>query len=149
MQEKELTPKQLLLLRAKIKKPFELTVDGVSMLPVLHPGDSITICAKDEYSVGDIVVFFYKNDELLVHRLLKIDKGRYFCKGDNSFRLEDVDSSALIGSVLLDADPNNTPEFISASYAVSRVFRRCGYDVEKVKTTPEYIEYKEKYLCPR
>lgn len=67
----DLTPKQLLLLRAKVKKPFELSVDGISMLPILHPDDSIKVCAKDEYTVGDILVFFYKDDSLLVHRLLK------------------------------------------------------------------------------
>lgn len=146
VKEKELTLKQLLLLRAKCQKPFKLTVEGISMLPILHPGDSITICSKDKYLVGDIVVFFYKNDEPLVHRILEINRGRYFCKGDNSFRIENVDRSALVGAVFLDADPNNTPEFIAASYAVNRIFRRCGYDVDKVKTISEYIEYKEKYL---
>ncbi len=90
---KNLYEKQLLILQSKRKQPFKLTIEGTSMLPVLHPGNCISICAKEDYIVGDILVFFYKNDTLLVHRLLKIENGRYFCKGDNSFRLEDVEKN--------------------------------------------------------
>lgn len=62
---KDLTTKQLLLLRAKIKRPYELTVDGTSMLPILSPGDRVKVCAKDDYSIGDILVFFSKEDTML------------------------------------------------------------------------------------
>ena len=142
----DLTPKQLLLLRAKVKKPFELSVDGISMLPILHPGESIKVCAKDEYTVGDILVFFYKDDSLLAHRLLKVENGRYFCKGDNAFRLEDIEKSNIVGAVMLDNDVNNTPDFIAASYSISRVFRKMAYNSEKVKLSAEYAEYARNYL---
>lgn len=142
----DLTTKQLLMLRAQIKKPFELTVDGTSMLPILHPGESIEVCTKDNYSIGDILVFFYKEDTLLVHRLLKIGNGRYFCKGDNSFRLEDIEKKDIIGAVLITSDVNNTPEFIAASYSINRIFRKCGYNAEITMTTPEYSQYADKYL---
>ena len=142
----DLTPKQLLLLRAKVKKPFELIVDGISMLPVIRPGDRIRVCVKDTYAAGDILVFFYKDNSLLVHRLLKVDNGRYFCKGDNSFRLEDIEKQNIIGAVLLDHDANNTPDFITASYSISRIFRNMAYDLEKVRSTAEYAEYTKKYL---
>ena len=141
-----LSTKKFLILRSKIKQPFELTVEGTSMLPILHPEDRIQVCAKDDYITGDILVFFYKNDILLVHRLLKIENGRYFCKGDNSFRLEDIKKDAILGVVTQVSDENNTPEFISASYSINRVFRRCGYDVAKTKLTPEYKSFLEKHL---
>ena len=83
-----LSNKEFLLLRAKIPHPFPLTVEGTSMLPILHPGDIVNVCVKENYSVGDILVFFYKEDALLVHRLLKVENGRYFCKGDHAFRLD-------------------------------------------------------------
>lgn len=142
----DLTQKQLLLLRSKVKKPFELRVDGISMLPILHPGDSIKVCAKDEYTVGDILVFFYKDDSLLVHRLLKVENGRYFCKGDNAFRLEDIEKQNIVGAVMLDHDANNTPDFITASYSMSRIFRKMGYNSDKMKSSAEYAEYAQNYL---
>ena len=142
----DLTPKQLLLLRSKVKKPFELSVDGISMLPILHPGDSVKVCAKDEYAVGDILVFFYKDDSLLVHRLLKVENGRYFCKGDNAFRLEDIEKQNIVGAVMLDHDVNNTPDFIAASYSISRIFRKMAYNSERTKLSAEYAEYARKYL---
>ena len=121
-------PIALLRLRSKIQKPFSLTVSGVSMLPVLHDGDVISVCGRDDYAVGDILVFAYKNGGILVHRLLKIENGRYFLKGDNALRLEDVSKEQIFGAVLLEEDPHRTAEFISASYQISRIFRKCGYN---------------------
>ena len=115
-------------------------------LPILHPGDSIKVCAKDEYKVGDILVFFYKDDSLLVHRLLKVENGRYFCKGDNAFRLEDIEKQNIVGAVMLDHDANNTPDFITASYSISRIFQKMGYSSDKVKSSAEYAEYVQNYL---
>ncbi len=89
MNQHDLKIQKILMFRSRIKKPFRLSVAGNSMLPILHAGDSILVCRKDIYEEGDILVFFYKQNELLVHRLLKIKNGRYFCKGDNAFRLED------------------------------------------------------------
>ena len=37
-----------------------------------------------------VIVFFYKYGELLVHRIVKISVDMISCKGDNSFRLEDL-----------------------------------------------------------
>ena len=140
------TIKSLLMLRTKINKPFELKVDGISMLPILHPGDTVKVCAKDEYTAGEILVFFYKEEALLVHRLLRIENGRYFCKGDNSFRLEDIGKDDIIGSVMLDEDANNTIDFIAKSYSMSRIFRKLAFDSEKTKSTAEYAKYTEKYI---
>lgn len=138
--------KQYLLFMSKTKKPFDLTVEGTSMLPILQPGEIINICAKDNYSVGDILVFFYKNELLIVHRLLKIEDGRYFCKGDNSFRLEDIEKQDIVGAVMIESDINNTSEFINASYSVNRIFRESGYDINITKSSRKYAEYANKYL---
>lgn len=137
---------KILLLRSKIKKPFNLIVAGISMLPILHEGDTVSVCRKDSYEIGDILVFFYKQNELLVHRLLKIEKDRYFCKGDNAFRLEDISDEQILGAVLLENDLHKTEEFINDSYRINRIFRSYKYNIELTKQDPEYRLYQNKYL---
>lgn len=135
-----------LFLYSKLKKTFELRISGTSMKPILHEGDTITVCRKDKYMIGDIIVFLYKNNNLLVHRLLKIQNGRYFCKGDNSFRLEDIYIEHIVGAVILEFDRNNTFEFIADSLKISKLFRMNRYNSDITMASPEYIEYKQKYL---
>lgn len=129
-----------------VKGESTLTIGGVSMMPVLRHGQTVTVFRPEHYAVGDVLVYEYKNEGLLAHRLLKIENGRYFCKGDNSFRLEDVTAVQILGKIIIADDPNNTPEFVEASLGISRLFRASGYDIEKVKLTPQYEEYKGKYL---
>lgn len=137
---------ELLMLRAKIPNPFELTVTGISMMPVLHNGDTISVCRKEHYAPGDILVFVYKQDEVIVHRLLKIEKDRYYCKGDNSFRLEDISAEQIAGAVLLPDDPHRGARFLEASYQINRIFRRCGYSKDLTIQTKEYRLYRQTYL---
>ena len=59
---------------------------------------------------------------MLVHRLLKIQDSRYFCKGDNALRLEDVDRDAIVGAVQLEQDPHRTREFIQLSLDVNQLY---------------------------
>lgn len=136
---------ELLLLRAKVPKPFELTVSGSSMLPVLREGDAISVCRKDAYEVGDILVFVYRHGEVLVHRLLKIEKEQYVLKGDNAFRLEIVPKERIAGAVLLENDPHRTPEFVRASYEINRLFTSYRYDAEQTKSDPAYQQYLNTY----
>ena len=139
---------EAILLRAKIRRPFELTVSGTSMLPVLNHGDTISAIAKDKYEPGDILVFIYKQGEILVHRLLKFENERFYCKGDNSFRLEDIGIEQIIGAVILENDPHRSNAFIHDSYSVNRAFRRCKYNAAETVMTPEYISYRNTYLRP-
>ena len=123
----------------------DITIRGTSMSPVLHDGETHTLVKQERYTIGDILVYEYKNEGLLAHRLLKIENNRYFCKGDNSFRLEDISEEQIIGKI--DAnDPNNTLEFIEASYRISKLFRRCRYNHDEISKQEEYLEYKRKYL---
>ncbi len=122
-----------------------LKVSGTSMFPVIKDGETVEVISCGNYMVGDILVYEYKNEGLIAHRLLKIQNNHYFCKGDNSFRLEDISPEQIIGKIEI-CDVNNTPEFIEASYSISRLFRRCGYSHEDIQRLEEYIEYKEKYL---
>lgn len=146
MNQHDLKIQKILMIRSKIKKPFRLSVAGNSMLPILHAGDSILVRRKDIYEEGEILVFFYKQNELLFHRLLKIKNGRYFCKGDNAFRLEDISAEQILGAVLLENDPHKTSEFINDSYNISLIFKSFRYDTVLTKQKVEYQVFHEKYL---
>ena len=120
-----------------------ISVKGISMNPTLYEGDSVTVQKAESYVIGDILVFTYKG-ELLIHRLLKIERGRYFCKGDNSFRLEDMPYEDIAGKVILcNGEPVfETPKHLPAlSYLVNRAFRVCGYDIQKTKKSAIYRFY--------
>ena len=127
----------------KTKGQAELTVTGTSMEPTLIEGDLITIIKCNNYTIGDILVFDYKNEGLLVHRLLKTSI-RYFCKGDNSFRLEDMPAEKTIGKVTA---VNGVPIAvwqkwkIDLSYAVNRSFVKSKYDITNTMQTDIYKLY--------
>lgn len=139
--------KEIKMLLPLLKRPFKLTVTGNSMSPILQDGEIIEIQPDQKtYKKGDIVVFYYKEDSLIVHRILKVINGRYYCKGDNSFRIEDVLYDWIIGKVNLKKDPNKTDEFIIDSLKINEIFRQNGYNINKTKNTKEYKHYKDKYL---
>ncbi len=136
----------ILAARLSSGRTAEITVTGSSMNPVLFEGDIITVVRESSYAVGDILVFLYKGT-LLVHRLLKISGGRYFCKGDNAFRLEDFPASETIGKAALSngqALPDYPAELIKLSLLVNREFHKCAFNSSKTKKTEIYKEYERK-----
>ena len=140
---------KLLAVQVSAGKPVEISVVGVSMNPTLYEGDSITVQRQAEYEIGDILVFTYKHDELLVHRLLEKRDGLYFCKGDNAFRLEDVPYERIIGKVTAvngRSLPPCAPRLITLSMLVNRAFFRCRYDAEKTKQSSIYQLYQKVIL---
>lgn len=138
--------KKLVFMWSKSQEPFQMKVSGSSMYPILNDGDTITICCKKDYKIGDILVFQYKNGAFLVHRLLKIQNERFFCKGDNSFRMEDVERDKIVGCVMLDCDPHNNEEFIFESIMINNIFRKLGFNAELTKELKEYHAFQAKYL---
>ena len=136
----------ILAARLSSGRTAEITVTGSSMNPVLFEGDIITVVRESSYAVGDILVLLYKGT-LLVHRLLKISGGRYFCKGDNAFRLEDFPASETIGKAALSngqALPDYPAELIKLSLLVNREFHKCAFNSSKTKKTEIYKEYERK-----
>ena len=134
---------KILFANLRAGREMTITVTGVSMEPTMRAGDSIVVCRAETYNVGDILVYSYKG-ELLVHRLLKLENGRYFCKGDNAFRLEDVTAEEIAGKVTLcngQPPPPFPREHVALSYLVNRTFRKCGYDTTKIKQSGIYRFY--------
>ena len=70
------------ILRSQLSsgRDVDITVTGVSMEPSLYATEVVTIRRAESYEVGDILVFLYKNNELLIHRLLRIKDKRCFCQ---------------------------------------------------------------------
>lgn len=135
---------KLLFARARTGAAVDITVEGVSMQPALWEGQVITLRQSPAYAAGDILVYTYKTGELLVHRLLYEKEGRYYCKGDNAFRLEDVAPAQIAGKVIAaDGSPLSPcpPRLLILSHLVSRAFFRCRYDPEETRRTPIYQLY--------
>lgn len=137
---------KILFLQTAHAQSVEITVSGVSMNPTLREGDKILVKRAENYEAGDILVFLYKNNELLVHRILKVKGDKYYCKGDNAFRLEDITLNQIAGKVthrdgkeLLPCPPQLVP----LSYLVSRIFRKSGYNIELTKQSGIYRFYRK------
>lgn len=117
------------------------SIDGISMLPTFAIGDEIITRKFSTYAEGDVLVFKYEDNKILVHRLLKIKKGYYFCKGDNAFRIEIITYQDILGKVIFQ---NNkplqivSPLFCQMSFAVGYKFIELHYDMKEIKKTGIY-----------
>lgn len=60
----------------------EITAYGISMYPLLWPGDKLFINPTTTFERGDIVVF-ERADKLVAHRLIRLTDDNALCKGDS------------------------------------------------------------------
>jgi len=119
------------------------------MTPTLTAGNLITISPYTIYVPGDILVYQYKNEGLLVHRLLLTEGASnsstlYHCKGDNAFRLETISYQDIIGKVTaVDNFPISPwPDWkTKLSYAVHLQYKQCEHGVVQAKETDIYRLY--------
>ncbi len=81
-------------------------VEGKSMEPLLQTGDLVLVVKvpPNDIHVGDIVVYKRPGGELVIHRVLKIEKVgneyMYFIKGDNNPLPDgDIPYSWILGKV--------------------------------------------------
>lgn len=84
----------------KIDKSFEVTVIGSSMQPILNQGDKVRINREEDYKVGDIILFRYRQEGNLIHRIIGIENGIFCCKGDNAIRIEYILPRHILGKVI-------------------------------------------------
>lgn len=96
LKNKEVKVLKLLL---NIRKQVQIKAKGVSMYPEIVNNADIVIEKSSPNSIGDILVYNYKDEGLLVHRLLATNP-TYICKGDNAFRIESILPSDVIGKVI-------------------------------------------------
>ncbi|MFH1779621.1 MAG: signal peptidase I [Candidatus Micrarchaeota archaeon] len=60
---------------------FTATVETNSMQPFLEKGDLVILKKQSNYEERDVIVF-YKNQEVIIHRISRIENNSYFTKGD-------------------------------------------------------------------
>ena len=130
-----------------------VSVTGNSMYPAILQNDKVFISRKDDYDVGTILVYAYRSEQYLIHRLLRCINNRYYCKGDNSFGLEDVEKRDILGQVVFILRNNHiiipndvTPEFIKHSFKIGLEFQSNGFNRDKILNSDIYIKYKQLYL---
>lgn len=139
---------------ARMRKGDSVTVTskGTSMFPVLQENDTLIVQRADDYKIGDVLVYDYKEEGLLVHRLLQIRDGKYFCKGDNSYRLEEVEEEAVCGKVdyVIRNDDRIEmkcpPDLPGESLAVHRLLKTLNNDRDALWKSELYQSYRRKYL---
>ena len=144
---------KLLAALKRTGKPFDLTVTGISMNPVLYESDIVTISPEAAYNIGDILVFVYNQNEMLLHRLIEIKDEIYYFKGDNALRMEkalfDQISGKVTGIIRNEQSipiPPCTDKLITMAKAVNTMFFKRRYDVEKTKETYIYKMYKKIFI---
>lgn len=75
-------------------------VKGISMLPLIQNGDRVITRPFEQYQKDDVIVYNYKKEGILVHRIVGISTNSYICRGDNAVRLERVKKEEIIGKVI-------------------------------------------------
>jgi len=61
------------------------TFSNFSFIEGLNKGDIIVLSGKKDYSIGDIIVFNVATQTTpIIHRIVAINEGIYFTKGDNN-----------------------------------------------------------------
>lgn len=86
-----------------VGESFELHVKGYSMLPMLGYGDDIIIVRRvdtKESIVGRIAMFRGMRGQIIVHRVLSVEKERVVLRGDgNIIQTEECQRGEIIGVV--------------------------------------------------
>jgi hypothetical protein len=81
---------------------MRLQVNGTSMAPFLLPGDAVIIlkAVPEQLARGDLVVALRKND-LVTHRLVAVEKGFWYLKGDHLPGIDPpLPAEAIFGRVI-------------------------------------------------
>lgn len=102
-----LIKQKLLKLFFKLSPILKFEIQEESMLPLLKPGNMVLVNKWSTKKINDLVVL--KNPEekemLLVKRIKKIEKGKYFVIGDNLKKSRDsrhfglVKNGKIVGKV--------------------------------------------------
>lgn len=148
----ELFHQHLLSMQIQKELKAEISVKGISMLPTLKTGDIITIQRQKSYGVGNIIVFYYQRT-VLVHRIVKKIGNEFCCKGDNAYGCELVSAEKVLGKVIsvnTEAVCDWPKELTELSLMAGKAFQENNYDIESVKNTSAYQQYRKMlYLYER
>lgn len=86
---------------------------GTSMEPTIHNGDMLIILEKYspefDLDVGDIVVYWYTDDNIIGHRIIDIRNDKYLVQGDANLRRDNilVEDDMVVGKIIGVIDNGN------------------------------------------
>ncbi len=75
-------------------------IESESMNPLLKRGDMIIVKNEKEYQINDIITFYVPHrKEYITHRIVRIEKGFYYTKGDANEAADNykIDSGDISG----------------------------------------------------
>lgn len=137
----------------QLSKRIQTVVKGDSMIPEMLPNDQVILEQCQLYDIGEIIVYHYLDEGILVHRILDYQNGLYYCKGDNAFRVEKVPPNTIIGKVINLIRNNQIIElqkkdlnFINLSYQINKLLIENNGNREMVTESSLYKEYYSKYI---
>ena len=79
-----------------------ITIAGISMYPTLQKGETCYCRKRDQYHVGDIVLFVDANGEKMAHRIIAIRGDKYITKGDNWYHADEpCKREDIIGEIIV------------------------------------------------
>ncbi len=87
-------------------KKIKVLVSGTSMRPLLRPDENVLVEKMRRVYAGDIVVFEH-NQQLLVHRVMKVTRDKIITKGDNAYSTEEIHPDKIYGTALILIKPDN------------------------------------------
>lgn len=79
---------------------YSAPVHGMSMYPLLkNHRDSVYIEPPEHLKKYDVVLFRRKNGQLVLHRIVSIEKSCFLVCGDNEFFKETIQKEQIIGKM--------------------------------------------------
>lgn len=137
----------------KVRGEMLFTVQGISMEPVLKENDKVIVVHCESYNIGDVIVFDFDEPFLVVHRILMKTSNQYICKGDNTFRLEQISKNKVLGkvqSIIRDNSMVPIPIvdeiFIHRSLDLYREYKKNSFNNELTKQSNVYRDFAKDYL---
>lgn len=126
----------------------EVSIAGSSMYPIFCEHDTVTIKPSASYNLGDILVYPYKSQGLLIHRVIYVDDV-FYCKGDNAFKTETIHSDTVLGKAVL-VNQNPIREWqewqIQFSITIAKLFMKLHQNYDATMHTPVYRMYTDVIL---
>ena len=145
----EVKQSDIIRYQKKIRDNIDINIRGYSMNPLLQEGDVANIKFHEKYSVGDIIIFDYEDEGVLIHRIIKIENGSYVCKGDNAFRIEVVPDIKILGKAtsikrdnyemkLCNINKITLLVICNISYRIYKQFIKENYNAEGCRNSTKY-----------
>lgn len=92
--------KNIIIELLKDGKSAEITAQGISMYPLLHPGDKLLVKKYKSYKKGDIIIFD-RGDAFVAHRIISTQSPLITSKGDSLIKADtQINQNEILGKII-------------------------------------------------